>query len=191
MTSSASLTIVGFTDSLIQEATTLPSASESRAVPLRIVCWSMRITMNRLTHPATATSGKPITSSAPRGFCRNYWDTGLCPFGLDCRHKHELPPPPKTANGQSQAAAASAVQPEALGAFPDLTSIIPDSSDLLLKPTKFLPPSKVQAILREASEPGKRINTPVLAENLLLALNASNKLNALWVSEMGLSQCKL
>lgn len=116
----------------------------------------------------------------PTGVCRTYWVDGTCPFGLNCKYKHEV----SSATHTTSTATAKDNNPpvQTIKAFPDIASVTTDSCDALLKPSKILRPSAVQAALKEAAEPRKRVDSTAVAENLLLAINAYNKTNELAVS---------
>ena len=55
-------------------------------------------------------------------------------------------------------------------------------SDELLVPTKMLWPRKAKEIMQEAKQEDQKVRTAAIAETLILALNASNRLNEDWVS---------
>ena len=66
--------------------------------------------------------------------------------------------------------------------FPSCQAVASRESDLLLIPTKTLNTNKVKEVIDEASKENLRITSATLAENIVLALNASNSLNPAWVS---------
>lgn len=120
--------------------------------------------------------------TGPRGVCPYYWETGSCVRGLQCKLRHDAQTTKATGTVKPTNTSAAPSNDKSLGPFPDVQSVMIDSCDALLKPTKLIRLSDVQVALREAGESGRRISTPALAETLLIALNQTNMLHSLWVS---------
>lgn len=55
------------------------------------------------------------------------------------------------------------------------------ASDERLFPAKLLAPGSAQGIIQEGKQEGKKVNSMAIAEKLIQGLNASNRLNELWV----------
>lgn len=66
--------------------------------------------------------------------------------------------------------------------FPSTKAVTGRASDDLLFPTKMLTSGKVQTILQAAGREGQRLVSVAVAENLMEAISAGNRLNDLWVS---------
>lgn len=152
----------------------------------------------RYSHPPGAldTSGvpkrpHPINDTLPvKRKCNKFCDTGECYHGFKCRYQHVVNPAvrPKTnateADGWAKIDPAGSAGVLAIHAtFPSYATVNSRVSDDLLFPAKMLVPGKAKMVVQEAAQEGKKVNSVAIAETLIRALNASNRLNEHWVSQ--------
>lgn len=108
---------------------------------------------------------------------------------MDCSFQHDVNPAFDTSHGGRSAEGRSydnniGTDPATHKhetAFPAPCSVVDKATDRLLVPVKMLLPGKVKTTLQTASVEGSRIVSVAMAEQLLLAINASNALNTYFV----------
>ena len=142
-------------------------------------------------NPNTNTSTMPAKKK-----CHEFWDTGECRHGFKSRYQHIDNPGHKsklaathTDDWRTTSLKSGAGSTLAIDAtFPTFDTVNGRATDELLFPSKMLVTGKAKAIVQDATREGKRVNTVAIAEELVLALNASNRLNEHWVSHTTMDQ---
>ena len=155
-------------------------------------------------HPGAQTSAKPNNNTnktntsimQAKKKCNNFWETGECRHGFNCRYQHVDNPANKSRSAATHTddwrttsqkpGASSTLAIDAT--FPTYDTVNGRASDELLFPSKMLVTGKAKATVQDATREGKRVTTVAIAEELVLALNASNRLNEHWVSHASEAQ---
>lgn len=131
------------------------------------------------SHDLSSASG---TANTRHGHpARGGWQRGGAPFRGNGRELSDLSPAARDII-ERKPTHQTFKRPNEQG-FPDFNAVTMRSSDALLPPFKALPPRTVFGRVTGMSKDDKKINTPAVAEELLLLLNAGNNTNELWVSE--------